>query len=283
MLTLDLIKRQNAIEHEHPKLSLRQQCRLLSIHRSGLYYQSPKIEADKIVMDKIDRIYTKCPFYGYRKITAQLQRDGLNINKKHVLRLMQKMGVTAIYQKKWRTLGSENKIYPYLLKNRLINKINDVWATDITYIPMKQGFVYLTAIIDWYSRYILSWRLSNTLETDFCISALDEALSKFNKPNVFNTDQGCQYTSDAFTSVLKSQEVLISMDGRGRCYDNIFIERLWRSVKYEEVYLKSYDSMPEAKSSLSNYLSFYNNERIHQSFNYLTPKEIYYGLNTESQ
>jgi len=253
------------------------QCHLLGINRSGLYYQ-PKGHSDDdlMLMKLIDRQYLATPFYGARKIAVELKKQkGLSVNRKRVRRLMQRMGIRAVYRRPRTTKPAPgHKIYPYLLRDMKITRPNQVWAADITYIPMARGFLYLVTIIDWYSRYVISWRLSNTLDTDFCIAALEEALGK-GKPEIFNTDQGSQFTSEAFTGLLKEHGVRISMDGKGSYNDNLFIERLWRTVKYEEVYLKAYEDGREARVSLGEYFHFYNTTRPHQSLGYLTPGEVY--------
>jgi putative transposase len=227
----------------------------------------------------IDEQYMITPFYGSRKMMVYLngKRKRHPINRKRVQRLMRLMGIAAIYRKpRLSQKNDEHKVYPYLLRDVAIVHPDQVWSTDITYIPMAHGFLYLVAIIDWFSRYVLAWRLSNTLDPLFCIEALDEALSGSRKPEIFNSDQGSQFTSKAFTDRLKADNITISMDGRGRCFDNIFIERLWRSVKYEEVYLHAYENGIEAHSRLGWYFPFYNTERIHQSLNYRTPSEVYF-------
>lgn len=267
------------VEQDHPSLSMRRQCDLLSLSRSGLYYQQVGLNKDCELMRLIDEIYTEYSFYGYRKITAALRRKGYCVNGKHVLRLMRYMGIEAVYPKKKTSIASkENRVYPYLLRGVAILHPNHVWSTDITYIRMRQGFLYLTAIMDWYSRYVLSWRLSNTLDSGFCLDALDEALNKYNKPEIFNSDQGCQFTSDAFTNMLTRASIKISMDGKGRCFDNIFTERLWRSVKYEEVYMKDYESGHDAEQQLRDYFLFYNKKRPHQAHDYKTPQEVYFQI-----
>jgi putative transposase len=221
-------------------------------------------------MKQIDELYMKCPFYGSRKMAP-----ALGVNRKRVQRLMRLMGIEAIYAKRRTTRpGKGHEIYPYLLRNVEIVRPNQVWSTDITYVPMQHGFLYLVAVMDWYSRHVLSWRLSNTLDGTFCLEALEEALAS-SKPEIFNTDQGSQFTSSVFTGCLKRHDVSISMDGRGRALDNVFIERLWRSVKYEEVYLKDYRDGWDAESSLAAYFAFYCHERIHQSLDYRTPAEVY--------
>jgi putative transposase len=255
---------------------------LLDISRSGLYYQPVGIsEEDLTLMKLIDRQYLATPFYGARKIAAWLKSQGQRVNRKRVRRLMRIMGLKAIYRHPRTSKPAPgHKIYPYLLGDLRITRPNQVWAADITYIPMAHGFLYLVAIIDWYSRYVISWRLSNTLDAGFCIEALEEALTK-GKPDIFNTDQGRQFTSEAFTGLLQQHGVRISMDGKGSYNDNLFIERLWRSVKYEEVYLKAYQNGKEARIGLGNYFRFYNTERPHQALGYRTPAEVYTTIQVE--
>ena len=259
-------------------LSVTRQCRLLDISRSGLYYQ-PKVISDEALtlMQLIDRQYLATPFYGARKLAAWLKSKGYTVNRKRVRRLMQRMGLRAI-DRRPRTSqpAAGNKIYSYLLNGLQITHPNQVWAADITYIPMARGFLYLVAIIDVYSRYVLSWRLSNTLDADFCTEALVEALRQ-GKPEIFNTDQGVQFTSEAFTGLLQKHGVKISMDGKGSYNDNLFIERLWRSVKYEEVYLKGYQDGRDARTGLGEYFRFYNRERFHQALGYRVPAEVHYA------
>ena len=264
------------VDRRHPSLSIVRQCRLLDISRSGLYYQPVGIsEEDLTLMKLIDRQYLATPFYGARKIAAWLKSQSHQVNRKRVRRLMQLMGLKAVYRRPRTSKPAPgHKIYPYLLDGLEITRPNQVWAADITYIPMARGFLYLVAIIDWYSRYVLSWRLSNTLDAGFCVEALEEAL-KNGKPDIFNTDQGAQFTSEAFTGLLQQHGVKISMDGKGSYKDNLFIERLWRSVKYEEVYLKAYQDAREARIGLGNYFRFYNTERPHQTHGYRTPAEVY--------
>jgi len=249
---------------------------LLDISRSGLYYQPKGISEEALALMKlIDRQYLATPFYGARKIAAWLKSQGHRVNRKRVQRLMQLMGLKAIYRRPRTSQPAPgNKIYPYLLSGMKIRQPNQVWAADITYIPMARGFLYLVAIIDWYSRYVLSWRLSNTLDAGFCVDALQEAL-KQGKPEIFNTDQGAQFTSEAFTGILQQHGVRISMDGKGSYNDNLFIERLWRSVKYEEVYLKAYQDGRDARAGIGNYFRFYNTERPHQALGYRTPAEVF--------
>jgi len=226
-------------------------------------------------MRLIDEEYTRHPFYGTRRLTAWLRREGHKVNIKRVRRLMREMGIEAIYQKPNLSKAFPgHKKYPYLLKNTTIDHPDQVWSTDITYIRMKHGFIYLTAIMDWFSRYVLSFEISTTLDTGFCLDALEKALN-ISKPEIFNTDQGSQFTSEAFTGCLKSNNITISMDGRGRAFDNIFVERLWRSVKYEEVYLNDYEMVKDAVAGLFRYFEFYNNERVHQALEYQTPNEVY--------
>jgi putative transposase len=266
------------MDREHPELSLVRQCSLLGVSRSSLYYQPvPDSAEDLELMALMDRQYLKTPFYGSRKMTAWLRSQGYQVNRKRVRRLMRAMGLQAIYRRPNTSKPApDHQVYPYLLKGLEINRVNQVWTADITYIPMARGFLYLVAIMDWHSRYVLAWRLSNTLEVDFCMEALAEALSK-GRPEVFNTDQGSQFTSEAFTGILLEQGIQISMDGKGRYTDNIFVERLWRSIKYEEVYLKAYGNGTEARAGIGAYLDFYNQERPHQALGYRTPGEVFEG------
>jgi len=271
------------VDRRHPSLSVASQCRLMGISRSGLYYQPKGIsEEDLTLMKLIDRQYLTTPFYGSRKIAAWLKSQNYRVNRKRARRLMRIMGLKAIYRcPRTSKPASGHKIYPYLLDGMKITRPNQVWAADITYIPMARGFLYLVAIIDWYSRYVLSWRLSNTMDAGFCVEALEEALKK-GRPDIFNTDQGAQFTSEAFTGLLKQHGVKVSMDGKGSYNDNLFIERLWRTVKYEEVYLKAYQDGREARISLGNYFRFYNTERPHQSHGYWTPAGVYTSTPIES-
>jgi putative transposase len=252
------------------------QCQLLSVNRSSYYY-APSGESayNQLLMRLLDEQYTKTPFYGSPRMTAWLQQQGYAVNHKRIERLMERMGLQAIYPKPNLSKPAPgHRIYPYLLRDAKIERADQVWSCDITYIRMAQGFVYLMAVLDWFSRYVLSWSVSISLEVDFCLEALEGALGR-GQPAIFNTDQGSQFTSDAFTGRLLKADIAISMDGRGRALDNIFVERLWRTVKYEEVYLKSYQSVPEAIASLRAYLRFYNEERLHQSLGYHTPAAIY--------
>lgn len=259
-------------------ISITRQCELLGLARSSYYYPPLGIsEEDLHLMRLLDEQYIKTPFYGYRRMTRWLYSQGYPVNKKKVLRLMQLMGLQAVYPKpKLSQPGQDHIIYPYLLRGIATAHPDQVWGSDITYIRMRKGFIYLAAVMDWYSRYILSWECSITLDTDFCVSALKRALER-NRPEIFNTDQGAQFTSKRFTQMLKDHEIRISMDGRGRMADNIFVERLWRSLKYEEVYLKDYETVFEAVAGIGEYFRFYNDERFHQSLNYRTPAEVYFG------
>ena len=235
-------------------------------------------DEDLRLMRLIDEIHLKRPFYGSRRIRDDLQDLGYPVNRKRVQRLMRKMGIMALYPKvNTSRPGKGHKIYPYLLRGLTIDRPNQVWATDLTYIPMAKGFVYVVAIMDWYSRKVLAWRVSNSMDADPCVEALEEAISRYGAPDIFNTDQGSQFTSDAFTGVLKAADIKISMDGKGRWVDNVFVERLWRSLKYEEVYLKAYDTVAEARLGIGNYFRFYNRERRHQSLDRQTPDQVYDG------
>lgn len=258
-------------------LSIARQCSLLGISRSGIYYEPIGETALNLkLMRLIDEQYLRTPFYGARKLCAWLDGEGYPVNRKRVKRLMQVMGIEAIYQKPRTTvINKEHEKYPYLLSDLVINRPNQVWATDITYIPMRRGFLYLVAVVDWFSRYVLSWELSNSLDVSFCIQALQSALL-LGTPEIFNSDQGCQFTSTDFTAQLKQKSIAISMDGKGRALDNIIVERLWRSVKYEEVYIKDYEQGVDAYQGLSGYLDFYNDERPHQSLGYRTPRAVYF-------
>jgi len=266
------------VDRQRPLLSVVRQCKLLDISRSGLYYQSAGVsDEDLNLMKLIDRQYMATPFYGARKIAAWLKSERHSVNRKHVRRLMQLMGLRAIYRRPRTSKPAPgNKIYPYLLNGMEITRPNQVWCADVTYIPMAHGFLYLVVIMDWYSRYVLSWRLSNTLDADFCVEALEEALLK-GRPDIFNTDQGTQFTGKAFTGLLEQHEIRISMDGRGSYRDNLFIERLWRTVKYEEVYLKAYQDGKAARIGIGDYFRFYNTQRPHQSLGYKTPAEEYFS------
>jgi putative transposase len=264
------------IDVGHPQLSVRRQCELLGLSRSSLYYEAAPESAENLrLMRLLDAEYTAHPFYGSRRLTEWLTKQGEDVNRKRVQRLLRLMGLVAIYPKpKLSAAGVGHRIYPYLLRNVRIERANQVWSTDITYVPLQSGFMYLAAIIDWYSRYVLAWRLSNTLDGSFCLDMLEEALSR-GRPEVFNTDQGVQFTSQAWTGRVESAGVAVSMDGRGRCLDNVFVERLWRSVKYEDIYLHGYEGVPQLRTGLGRYFPFYNEERPHQSLDYQTPGEVY--------
>ena len=265
------------IDPDHSELSIRRQCELVGLSRTGYYYQ-PVCESPQnlLLMGLIDQQYTQTPFYGSRKMTTYLNRLGYTVNRKRVQRLMRKMGIQAIYPRpRTSKRHPQHRIYPYLLTGLTIARANQVWSTDITYVPLPKGFMYLVAVMDWYSRYVIAWRLSNTLEVDFCIDALKEALTHA-KPEIFNSDQGSQFTSPRFTNTLQYEDIRISMDGRGRALDNVFIERLWRSLKYEDLYLKSYDDVPQLYQGLTNYFRFYNEERPHQGLKDRVPAELYY-------
>ena len=266
------------INREH-NLSLSSQCRLLNLSRSSLYYQpATASEGDLILMRLIDRVHLKYPDYGNRRIQDELEDTGHVVGRDHVRTLMRKMGIEAVYcRPKTSKPQPGNKIYPYLLRNIDISRANHVWAADITYLPMARGFCYLVAIMDWASRRVLSWRLSNTLDVSFCLEALEEALRRYGPPDIFNSDQGSQFTSEVFTEMLISHNVKISMDGKGRWVDNVFIERLWRSVKYEEVYLKAYGSMSAARQELGAYFERYNCRRRHQGLGRRTPDAVYWA------
>jgi putative transposase len=264
------------IDPEHT-LPLTQQSRIVGISRSSLYYKAvPISKRDLELMRLIDEIHLKYPFYGSRRIRNELRDLGHNVGRGHVSTLMQKMGIMALYQKPRLSVPHpDHKVYPYLLQGVEISRANHCWAADITYLPMARGFCYLMAIMDWASRRVLAWRLSNTLDASFCTEALEEAISKYGTPEIFNSDQGSQFTSEAFTDILNTHGIRISMDSRGRWMDNVFVERLWRSVKYEEVYLKSYGLLTEARRELAAYFEFYNQRRRHQGLDDRTPDEVY--------
>jgi putative transposase len=265
------------IEADHPALSVRRQCQLLGLGRSGLYYQPAAETAENIrLMRLIDEEYTAHPFLGSRRLAKWLTQRGAAANRKRVQRLMRVMGLKAIYPKpKLSAPGRGHRIYPYLLRDVRIERPDQVWSTDITYVPLASGFMYLAAILDWYSRYVLAWRLSNTLDGSFCLEMLEEALGR-GRPEVFNTDQGVQFTAAAWTGRLESAGVSVSMDGRGRCLDNVFVERLWRTVKYEDIYLWSYEGVPQLQRGLGRYFGYYNERRLHQALGYRTPSAVYW-------
>ena len=265
-------------------VTVKRQAELLELSRSNVYYQPrPVSERDLLLMRRIDELHLEAPYYGARKLAVQLRREGHWIGRKHVRTLMRRMGIEALYRKPRTSIPArEAAIYPYLLENRAIERPNEAWASDITYVPMAHGFLYLMAIIDVASRKVLAWRLSNTLTADFCVEALEEALKKFGPPEIFNTDQGSQFTSEEWLTPLKAAGVAISMDGRGRWIDNVFIERLWRSVKYEEIYLRGYAHGHEAERWLSKYFAFYNARRVHETLGYATPDEVYFSASAKT-
>ena len=266
------------IDKESESLSVRSQCELLELNRSTLYYKTAGPSAETLeLMEIIDKIFTKHPYFGARRVRVLLRREhGKQVTRKRVRRLMKTMGLETLYRRPRTSQPAPgHKIHPYLLRGLEINRPNQVWASDITYLPMSKGFLYLVAVIDWNSRYILSWRLSNTMDDEFCVDALNESLSK-GKPEIFNTDQGSQFTSEDFVDTVKDAGVKVSMDGRGRWMDNVFVERFWRSLKYEEVYLHSYESTKEARESIDKWITFYNNGRPHQALDYRTPAEAYF-------
>lgn len=263
------------IEPDHPELSIRRQCELVGLSRASYYY-APATETplNLKLMRLLDEEYTAHPFYGRRRMTIYLRQQGYPVNEKRVRRLMQTMGLEAIYLQPHTTVVNQaHRLYPYLLRGVEIVQVNQVWSS-VTYVPLANGFMYLVAVIDWYSRYVLAWQLSNTLDTHFCVRALEQAL-RFGQPEIFNTDQGSQFTSSAFTSLLTGAGIRISMDGKGRALDNIFVERLWRTVKYENIYLKHYPTVPLLYSGLRDYFAFYNNERPHQSLRDRTPAAVF--------
>ena len=265
--------RRKMIEKEHPNLSIARQCELIEISRGGLYYSPvPESEENLLLMRLIDQQYYKTPFYGVRKVTAWLQSLGYNVNRKRVRRLMGIVGWRTIFREMRTTIAAEgHKVYPYLLKGLPIERINQVWAMDITYIPMKKGFMFLSAIIDLHSRYVVHWSISNTMTAEWCAQVLEDAIRLHGRPTIFNTDQGSQFTSEVFTAMLLANGIQISMDGKGRAIDNIFIERLWRSVKYEDIYLNCYEDGLALYKGMEAYFQFYNRERPHQSLDYDTP------------
>ena len=269
--------RRALLDRDHGKLSIRRQCTLLSVARSGVYRPPrPANDDDLSLMRRIDELFTAWPFLGSRRMAAMLRADGYGINRKHVQRLMRRMGIAALGPKPRTTKPAPgHKIFPYLLHGLAIDRPNQVWATDITYVPIGRGFLYLVAVIDWASRAVLAWRLSNTMDVSFCISALEEALARFGKPQIFNTDQGSQFTSAAFTGKLAAAGIRISMDGRGRWMDNVFIERLWRSLKYEDIYLKGYGDGREARDGIGAWIAFYNTRRPHQALANRTPMAVW--------
>ena len=272
-----MAERRALLEAPQPQLSVHRQCQLLGLPRSSFYYRP--VAPDPLtleLMNAIDRIYTERPVYGVRRICATLRRDGYPVNPKRVHRLMKAMGLQAIFPRRHRTTPDPaHRVYPYLLRGLTVDRPDQVWCSDITYLPLSSGFVYLVAVMDWFSRYVLAWRISNTLDAAFCVEALEEALGQ-GRPEIFNTDQGAQFTSAAFTGRVEAAGARVSMDGRGRVLDNIFIERLWRSLKYEDVYLKDYATVPQLIEGVAAYFRFYNLERPHQAFDYETPSHVYH-------
>jgi putative transposase len=273
-----VVAKRKEVELDHPIIPVTRQCALLGLSRSSFYYRPcGENEFNLMLMRMIDEKFTERPFYGARRMRAWLRRCGFKVNRKRISRLMRLMGLEAIYPKpRLSAANPEHKIFPYLLKGVHINQSDQAWCADITYIRLLRGFVYLAVVMDWFSRYVLSWEVSITLEKTFCMEALEKALL-ISKPEIFNTDQGSQFTSEAFTGLLLDNGIRISMDGRGRLYDNIFVERLWRTVKYEEVYLHEYRTIAEAQAQLDRYFRFYNQERPHAALGYRTPYEVYFG------
>lgn len=262
------------------RTSLRRQCELLGVNRSSVYYVAVEPDGEELeLMRRIDEIHLEFPFYGSRSMARELRGKGFRVNRKRVQRLMRLMGLESVAPKPNTSRpNQEHPVYPYLLRGLRIERPNQVWAADITYIPLARGFAYLVAIMDWHSRRVLSWRLSNTLDSSFCVEALQEALSRFGQPGIFNSDQGSQFTAQAFTDVLLAAGVKISMDGKGRCIDNVFVERLWRSLKYEDIYLKAYANLVEARAGIERYFHFYNTRRSHQALGHQTPAAFYAAL-----
>lgn len=275
-----MVERKKKLDRQH-ELPIIRQCSVLNISRSSAYREPAGESADDIdLMRKLDELHLRHPFKGSRRLRDDLwDDDGLRVNRKRVQRLMRLMGIRALHPgAKTTRPNPQHKIYPYLLRDLEIDRANQVWCTDLTYIPMRKGFLYLVAIMDWHSRKVLAWRLSNSLDAAPCVEALEEALASYGAPEVFNSDQGCQFTSEDFTDTLKNHGIKISMDGKGRWIDNVFIERLWRSLKYEEVYLKAYDSVAQARQGIGDWLMFYNQERRHASLGRMTPDQVYYDL-----
>jgi putative transposase len=277
-LAISVEAKRQLVEPEHPRISVRRQCALLGVARSGLYYQPVGLSAEDLeLMRLLDEQYTATPFYGIRRMTAWLRSRGYVVNHKHVGRLLRTMGLQALSPRPRLTQPAEgHTIYPYLLRGISVSRSNQVWSTDITYIRLQSGFVYLVAVLDWFSRYVLSWALSITMDVTFCLEALEQAF-RWGQPEIFNTDQGAQFTSREFIARLQQRGVQISMDGRGRALDNVFVERLWRTVKYEEVYVRDYQSVRDARQHLAQYFAFYNEERLHQALGYRTPAAVYRG------
>ena len=263
---------------DHPQLTISRQCELLKVARSSFYYQAQGPSDEELsLLRLIDEQYLKTPFYGSRRMTVVLRQQGYSVNRKRVQRLMRQLGLEAIYPKpRLSQAQPEHQVYPYLLRNLAVTHANHVWCTDITYLPVLKGHFYLVAMMDWFSRKVLSWRISNTLDVAFCVEALQEAIARYGVPEIFNSDQGSQFTSNAFTGCLKAVGVQISMDGRGRCHDNIFIERLWRSLKYELIYLMAFENGKHLNKEVCQWMDWYNQERPHQALNYRTPEVVYW-------
>ena len=273
-------RRKALVSMDHPRLSVVRQCVLVNISRSSYYYiPSGESELNLVLMREIDRQFLETPFYGSRQMARHLRRQGYSVGRTRIRRLMRTMGLQAIYQKPRTSIPNvQHRVYPYLLRNLSVERPNQVWCADITYIPMHRGFIYLVAVMDWHTRAVLSWRLSNTIDSAFCVEALEEALSRYGKPEIFNTDQGSQFTSEEFTGVLSGAGVRISMDGKGRWMDNVFIERLWRSLKYECVYLREFESGFDAQRQIGRWMDYYNTDRPHSSLVDKTPMEAYTGI-----
>jgi len=271
--------------HTAHGLTKTRRCELLEVARSTAYYREAAVDAEELVlMRHIDEIHLRLPFLGSRRIVDELQALGFEVNRKRVQRLMRRMGLQALYPRRRTSQpGTGHTVYPYLLRGLSIERPNQVWAADVSYIPMAKGFMYLVAIMDWHSRRVLSWRVSNTLEPGFCVVALEEALARYGAPEIFNTDQGAQFTAKAFTDVLKTHQVAISMDGKGRWMDNVFIERLWRSVKYEDVYLRAYETPAELQAGFSRYFEYYNTKRRHSALDRRTPDAVYFAQAVPAQ
>jgi putative transposase len=265
-------------------VSMRRQCELLGVSRSSLYYEPVEPDAEELaLMRRLDELHLEHPWFGSRMMTRTLKAEGIQVNRKRVQRLMRLMGLESIAPKPNTSKPApEHPVYPYLLRKLTVSRINQVWASDITYIPMARGFAFLVAIIDLFSRLVLAWRLSNTLDTAFCVEALHDALGRYGRPEIFNTDQGSQFTAEEFTGVLLDHDIKISMDGRGRCLDNVFVERLWRSLKYEEIYLYAYETISAARAGIGRYLDFFNNDRPHSALGYQTPASFYDGFVNEA-
>ncbi len=280
--SIAMTARRSLVEPNDP-LSMRWQCELLGVNRSSVYYEPVEPDAEELaMMRRMDELHLKHPFFGSRMMTQTLKAEGALVNRKRVQRLMRLMGIESTAPKPNTSKPApEHAVYPYLLRNVTVSRVNQVWASDITYIPMARGFVYLVAVIDWYSRRVLAWRLSNTLETTFCVEAVNEAVARYGCPEIFNTDQGSQFTAEDFTTPLLERGIKISMDGKGRCIDNSFVERLWRSLKYEEVYLYAYDTVQVARAGIARYIDFFNDERPHKALGYQTPASFYDGLLSE--